>query len=77
FDKIGGLILGKHEQFNDRSSNRKPYEILQEVIGDRNYPILAEYDCAHTHPLITLPIGVQVKLDATHQNLTIEEKYLQ
>lgn len=77
FDKIGGLILGKHEQFNDRGSNRKPYEILQEVIGDRNYPILAEYDCAHTHPLITLPIGVQVKLDATHQNLTIEEKYLQ
>ncbi len=76
FDKIGGLILGKHEQFNDRGSNRKPYEILQEVIGDRNYPILAEYDCAHTHPLITLPIGVQVKLDATHQNLTIEEKYL-
>ncbi len=76
FDKISGLILGKHEQFNDRGSNRKPYEIMMEVIGRQNYPILAEYDCAHTHPMITLPIGVNVKLDAALQTLTIEEQYL-
>ncbi len=76
FDKIGGLILGKHEQFDHRGTKRKPYEILMEVIGERDYPILAEYDCCHTHPMITLPVGAKVKLDATKQNLTIEEKYL-
>ncbi len=75
-DKIGGLILGKHELFDDLGSNRKPYEIMMEVIGKADYPILAEYDCAHTHPMITLPIGVRVKLDADNKNLTIEEKYL-
>ncbi len=76
FDKIGGLILGKHEQFDDMGSNKQPYEIMMEVIGKQDYPILAEYDCSHTHPMITLPIGVTVMLDATNQTLTILEKYL-
>ncbi|PIE98827.1 MAG: LD-carboxypeptidase [Treponema sp.] len=76
FDKLGGLILGKHELFDDKDSKRKPYEIMLEVIGERSYPILAEYDCSHTHPMITLPIGAKVKLDATNQSLTIQEKYL-
>jgi len=71
FDKIGGLVLGKHEKFNDCGSSRKPYEILKEVIGEINFPFLAEYDCAHTHPMITLPIGVRAKLDTTSQTITI------
>ncbi len=76
FDKIAGLILGKHEKFDDCGSNRSPIEILMEVMGNVNYPILAEYDSAHTHPMITLPIGVNVKLDATNQSLSIIEKWI-
>jgi len=71
FDRIGGLILGKHEKFDDKGSGRKHYQILMEVLGEPNCPILAEYDCSHTHPMITLPIGSNVYLDATKQQLTI------
>lgn len=71
FDKIGGLILGKHEQFNNSQTGRKPYEILVEVMRDISIPVLAEFDCSHTHPMLTLPIGCQVELDATHQTVTI------
>lgn len=77
FDRIGGLILGKHELFNDEGSGRKPCEILMEVIGAVPYPILAEYDCAHTHPMITLPIGIQVQLDADEQQLCLLEAWTQ
>ncbi len=76
FDKIGGLILGKHEKFEDSGSKRKPFEIMMEVIGNVDFPILAEYDSAHTHPMITLPIGAVVTLDATQQNVTIQEEWL-
>ncbi len=76
FDKIGGLILGKHENFDDQGSKRKPYEIMMEVIGEADFPILAEYDCAHTHPMITLPIGVQAKLDAGNQSITLLENWV-
>jgi muramoyltetrapeptide carboxypeptidase LdcA involved in peptidoglycan recycling len=73
FDKIGGLIIGKHECFDDCGSGRKHYEILQEVIGLRNYPILAEVDCSHTHPMITLPIGTKVLLDSTNHIIELRE----
>ena len=71
FDLIGGLVLGKHEQFDDRGSGRKPYEILEEVIGNISIPVLAEFDCCHTHPMLTVPIGSYVCLDADRRQLTI------
>jgi len=71
FDRIGGLIIGKHEKFDDKGTGRKHYQILMEVISEPKCPILAEYDCSHTHPMITLPIGSTVYLDATKQQLTI------
>lgn len=71
FDKIGGLILGKHELFKDQGSGKKPYEILQEVIGEVDIPILAEFDCCHTHPMLTLPLGGIIELDADNQKVSI------
>ncbi|MCQ8213536.1 LD-carboxypeptidase [Cetobacterium somerae] len=71
FDKISGVILGKHELFNNQNSNKRPYEILLEVLGDKKIPFLAEFDCSHTHPMLTLPIGSQVELDATNKRVTL------
>lgn len=73
FDKIGGIILGKHEKFDDCGSGRKPYEILLEVMGERRIPLLAEFDCCHTHPMFTLPIGCTVELDATQKRVRLLE----
>ena len=73
FDKIGGLILGKHEKFDDNGTGRKPYDILMEVIGEADFPILAEFDCCHTHPMFTLPIGCKIELNATEKEVTLLE----
>lgn len=74
FDRIGGIILGKHEKFDDNGTGRAPHEILTEVLGDCPIPILAEFDCCHTHPMFTMPIGCQVELDATNQHVTLLER---
>lgn len=71
FDKIGGLILGKHELFDDLGTKRMPHDILMEVIGECSFPVLAQFDCCHTHPMLTLPLGSSVELDADKQTLTI------
>lgn len=63
FDRIGGLIYGKHELFKDLGTGRKPYEVLLEVLGDYNFPLLVDVDCSHTHPMFTMPIGSRVRLD--------------
>ncbi|MEN9533935.1 MAG: microcin immunity protein MccF, partial [Pseudomonadota bacterium] len=57
FDRIGALVLGKHELFNHQGSGKRPLDILLEVVGEPAFPILAEFDCAHTHPMLTLPLG--------------------
>lgn len=69
FDKVAGIILGKHELFDDMKTGRKPYEILLEVLGERQLPFIADFDCCHTHPMLTLPIGVEVELDATNKKV--------
>lgn len=85
FDRIGGLILGKHELFDDQKSGKKAFEILHEVLLNhrrskatasafgtfREFPVLAEFDCGHTHPMFTVPIGAEVELDATEQRLVL------
>ncbi len=73
FDKISGIILGKHEKFDDNGTGRKPYEILMEVLGDYHIPFLAEFDCCHTHPMFTMPIGCQVELDVTNKSVKLLE----
>lgn len=72
-DRVGGILLGKHEQFDDNGTGRKPYEILEEVLGDRNIPILAEFDSCHTHPMLTVPIGCMVELNASERSVKLME----
>lgn len=73
FDKAGGIILGKHEKFDDNGTGRKPYEILLEVLGDIKLPILADFDCCHTHPMLTMPIGCQIQMNASKKCVTLLE----
>lgn len=73
FYKIAGLILGKHELFDDQATGRKPYEILLEILDGQELPFIADFDCAHTHPMLTLPIGSRVRLDADKKILSIIE----
>lgn len=74
FGRIGGLILGKHELFDDQGTGRRPADILAEVMGPVDFPVLSEFDCCHTHPMLTLPIGSTVTLDADRQRVTIERE---
>lgn len=74
FDKIGGLILGKHRKFDSQGTGKSPVDILLEVLdGCREFPILADFDCCHTVPILTLPIGVPAELDADAQTVTLME----
>lgn len=77
FDKVGGIILGKHEKFEDNGTGRKPYEILNEVLDGCSVPFLADFDCCHTHPMFTMPIGCHVELDAENKKVTLLESPLE
>lgn len=71
FEKVSAIILGKHEQFNDLGTNRRPLDVLLEVLGDKKLPILAEFDCCHTHPMLTMPIGALVEVNTMDKTVKI------
>jgi len=75
FDRISGIILGKHELFDDLKTGKKPYEILLEVLGNKKLPFIADFDCCHTHPMMTLPIGCEIELDARNKKVSIIEEW--
>jgi muramoyltetrapeptide carboxypeptidase LdcA involved in peptidoglycan recycling len=76
FDKIGGLIVGKQIDFNDKGTGRKHYEILREVMGEVEFPVLVEFDCSHAMPMLTVPIGCKIRLDATKKQVTLLESWV-
>lgn len=73
FDRIGGLILCKHRQFDGQGTGKAPHDILLEVLGRPGFPILAGFDCGHTVPMLTLPIGRTVELDADNKTVALLE----
>ena len=73
FDRVGGVILGKHEGFDDQDTGRSPGDILLEVLDGKQLPILSQFDCCHTHPMVTMPIGCEIELDAEHKRVTLME----
>ncbi|MCL4109812.1 UNVERIFIED_CONTAM: hypothetical protein GTU68_052071 [Idotea baltica] len=74
-DRVGGIILGKHEKYDDQGTGRKPHEILMEILNGREMPFLAEFDIAHTHPMVPVPLGIRVSLDADKQKVSLLEAW--
>ena len=68
----GDILLLEDSQ----GSGRRPLDILLEVVGEPTFPILAEFDCAHTHPMLTVPLGIEAELDLDRQTLTLCEPWL-
>lgn len=73
FDEISGLVIGKHEHFQDQSAPFSFNDLLLEVIGDTDIPILTNVDIGHTFPSHVFPIGIQVELDATNGTIRFLE----
>lgn len=76
FDKVSAIILGKHEQFNAAGSGRQPIDVLREVLGSQTIPIVNGFDCCHTHPMLTLPLGTKIKIDFDQRSISLIERYL-
>jgi muramoyltetrapeptide carboxypeptidase len=76
FEKVAGIILGKHELYDDLGTGKRPLDLLIEQIDGLDIPILAEFDTCHTHPMHPLAIGKKVKLDADAKKVICIENWL-
>ena len=65
FDSLEGLIIGKAEQPDTQSAPFSFDELLSEVLPKKcPYPVITNFDCGHTHPMITLAQGTLIRMRA-------------
>ena len=66
FDNIKGLIIGELVDMEDSDPpfGKTNDEIVMDVCGDLDIPIITNFTCGHGKYQATLPISIPVKLDA-------------
>lgn len=64
FDKIVGLIVSKPEIYEQQGAPFGYDELIMEVVGKQAYPIVSNFDCGHTVPMLTIPQLSTVRLTA-------------
>ena len=70
FSGLAGLILGT---FQDCGSMDDLGGVIGEVFGDMDIPVLSGFAAGHTDRNLTLPFGVEVRLDTDRGELTLLE----
>lgn len=76
FDKVSAILLGKHELFDDEGTGRTSLDLLLEQLDGKKIPILADIDCAHTHPMFPLAIGKKIRVNTIDKTITCIESWL-
>ncbi len=72
FSKISGLIIGRPYKYRENEES-KLKEIILNYTKNYSYPILYNVNIGHTSPIITLPLGVRVKIDSRNNLFEILE----
>ena len=68
-DNIAGLIIGELHEFKDQdvAFERNTDEIVMDICGDLEIPIVSNFPCGHDTYQATLPISIPVELYAKKQ----------
>lgn len=67
-DTVRGVILGRF-QSTSGVSEEMIHHLLQDLFP--GVPVLANVDFGHTDPMLTLPLGAPVTMDATEKQITV------
>lgn len=72
--KAKGFIFGYFTDCNDPLNEQNYVSLIKEYFGSLNVPIIYDFPTGHDFPLLNVPIGLKVKLDADEKTVTIMEE---
>ncbi|AWS46064.1 LD-carboxypeptidase [Streptosporangium sp. 'caverna'] len=75
-DRIDAMVVGIPSDVTLTGGGPTPptlRDIVLDVVGDREIPILGHVDFGHTAPNLPLPLGVRAAVDATARTLSLVE----
>lgn len=63
FNQIKGMVIGRPFGYTKKQTTQL-IQIINERTKNYKFPILFNVDIGHTDPMITVPLGVKVKIDS-------------
>ena len=73
FDNIRGLIFGELKNMKDQEIGyeRNSDQIILDICGDLNIPILSNFPCGHGRFQSTLPISINTEIDTKNKEMPV------
>lgn len=74
-DRIAGMVIGIPSDVAPYESGDPAglREVVLDVLGQRDIPVLAQVDFGHSSPNLPLPIGIRAEVDADNRTLSLLE----
>ncbi|MEU2624954.1 S66 peptidase family protein [Streptomyces sp. NPDC007157] len=75
-DRISGMVVGIPEAIEGLDSpdgSPSLAEIVLDVLGDRDIPVLGNVEVGHAGPNLPMPVGIRAALDAEERTLSLLE----
>jgi muramoyltetrapeptide carboxypeptidase LdcA involved in peptidoglycan recycling len=72
-DRISGMIVGTPTEVTQAPGGPELREVVLDVIGDRDIPVLGEVEIGHQPPNLPLPLGIRAEMDADARTLSLVE----
>lgn len=74
-EMLDGILLGKFSRCDAGTDEESLSlaEVFDDYFADLGVPVLQNFPAGHSSDNVTLPLGVEVELDADHRQLTILE----
>ena len=76
FDKICGMIVGRFPESVRFVNGDSLSMILDDALKGYDFPVMVDVDIGHTDPLLTVPLGVRVRIVAEDGVLELIEPWL-
>jgi muramoyltetrapeptide carboxypeptidase len=75
-DRIAAMVVGIPHNVAVSDAGRTPptlRDVVLDVLGDRDFPVLGHVDFGHASPNLPLPLGIRTDVDATARTLALLE----
>lgn len=73
-DQISGLLVARPYGF-DSDQHDRFLGYLEERVAPYSFPVVANMDFGHTTPMMTMPLGVNVRMDGDLEEVSITESF--
>ena len=73
-DRISGMVVGRPFEVEPTPPGPESLrDIVLEVMGEREIPVLGEVDIGHAGPNLPMPLGIRAEMDADAKTLSLLE----